>query len=514
MNSKIDRREFLKLASLLSLSYALSSDKGNHEGLSHNSQTDNVLIIVFDALSALDVPFYGYPRNTMPNLSRFIEKAAVYHNHYAGGNFTTPGTASLLTGTLPWTHRAFQHTDIVTKSLATHNIFNVFSARNYYRFAYSHNPLVERLLFQFENDLDYHIPRQELFLEKDWIVKFFGNDYDIASLSTFQILQTIDEKSSLFLSDLYSSIVGKHRERIQEQYKELFPRGLPNISGSGNNYFLLEDGIDYLMDQLNQIPQPFLGYFHFLPPHGHYRPRREFIELFEDDDFQSPRKPEHLFSKHETYKKSLSQRLFYNQYIAFVDAEFARLFTFMENTGLLENTWLVFTTDHGEMFERGIIGHITETLYEPLVNVPLLIFEPGQFTRRDIYTPTSSIDILPTLLHVTGQPIPNWVEGEILPLYRSTESDPELGIFSIQARYNGKFKPLTKASVMMIKGQHKLHAYFGYKQLPPDETLYELYDLKNDPEELNNLYSPHSSISRELQNELTTKLNEVNKPYL
>ena len=514
MTSRINRREFLKLASLLSLSYTLSSVNGNPEGLSHNSHSQNIFIIVFDALSASDIPFFGYPRNTMPFLSRFIEHATVYHNHYAGGNFTTPGTASLLTGTLPWTHRAFPHYGTVAKQLATHNIFNAMGKKEYYRFAYSHNAYVVRLLTQFIDDIEHHIPQQELFLDKDWIVNLFSNDYDIAVLSMLQILQTKEavQKNSLFLPDLNNLIIGKHRERIQEKYAELFPRGLPKMWG--DNYLVLEDGIDYLIDQLGEIPQPFLGYFHFLPPHHPYNPRREFIKLFSLDGFQPPRKPDHIFSHQKNYRKSFSARTKYNQHISYADAEFARLFKFMENTGLLQNTWLVFTTDHGEMFERGIIGHTTESLHEPVIKVPLIIFEPGQTTQRDIFTPTSCIDVLPTLLHITGQSIPAWVEGEILPPYRNSEPDTGRSIFAVQAKYNGKYNPLTKASVIMIKEQYKLHAYFGYEQLPQDKTHYELYDLKNDPEELNNLYPTHSSISRELQNELTTKLNEVNRPYL
>ena len=218
MASRINRREFLKLASLLSLSYTLSSINGNPEGLSHNSHSQNVFIIVFDALSASDIPFFGYPRNTMPFLSRFIEHATVYHNHYAGGNFTTPGTASLLTGTLPWTHRAFPHYGTVAKQLATHNIFNAMGKKEYYRFAYSHNAYAVRLLTQFIDDIEHHIPQQELFLDKDWIVNLFSNDYDIAVLSMLQILQTKKavQKNSLFLPDLYNLIIGKHKERIQE----------------------------------------------------------------------------------------------------------------------------------------------------------------------------------------------------------------------------------------------------------------------------------------------------------
>ncbi len=175
MTSKIDRREFLKLTSLLSLLYVQSCSKSKWrlEKRLSNSNIQNVFIIVFDALSALNIPFYGYQRNTMPNFSRILEKATIYHNHYAGGNYTTPGTASLLTGTLPWTHRAFPHYGTVTKSLAANNIFNVFSQNNYYNFAYSHNPYVLRQLDQFERYLANYIPVEDLCLNKDWVVDYF-----------------------------------------------------------------------------------------------------------------------------------------------------------------------------------------------------------------------------------------------------------------------------------------------------------------------------------------------------
>ena len=49
---------------------------------------------------------YGYPRQTMPNVEQFAKNAIVYHRHYSAGTFTVPGTASLLTGLHPWSHRA------------------------------------------------------------------------------------------------------------------------------------------------------------------------------------------------------------------------------------------------------------------------------------------------------------------------------------------------------------------------------------------------------------------------
>ena len=110
MNHQITRRDFLKLAGLLPVSIATPRFLGSLDALG-GTQNDpqNVIVIVFDAWSAYHMSLYGYQRETTPNIARLADRAVVYHNHYAGGNFTTPGTASILTGALPWSHRAFQH---------------------------------------------------------------------------------------------------------------------------------------------------------------------------------------------------------------------------------------------------------------------------------------------------------------------------------------------------------------------------------------------------------------------
>ena len=107
MRNQITRRDFLKLAGLLPLSYATPRLVDSLKKIDQSGIIQNVVIVVFDAFSAHNISLYGYRRETTPNIARWAERAVVYHNHYAGGNFTTPGTASLLTGTYPWTHRAF-----------------------------------------------------------------------------------------------------------------------------------------------------------------------------------------------------------------------------------------------------------------------------------------------------------------------------------------------------------------------------------------------------------------------
>ena len=107
-----------------------------------------------------------------------------------------------------------------------------------------------------------------------------------------------------------------------------------------------------------------------------------------------PTKPTHFFTEGRDKKFLSNKREQYDEYIAYVDAEFGRLYEYLDQIGELDNTILILTSDHGEMFERGIENHLTAVMYEPLLRIPLLMWIPGRYRRHDIYTPTSSIDIL------------------------------------------------------------------------------------------------------------------------
>ena len=510
MSNRLNRRDFLKLASHLPVGLALPPLARTLKPLpSIQGNKKNVLMIVFDAFSAYHLPIYGYARDTTPNISRLAERAVVYHNHYAGGNFTTPGTASLLTGVLPWLHRAFQHYGEVTQTFVDKNIFEAF--KNYYRVAYSHNPLANVLLKQFSGHLDDLVPMSKLMLTTDgFLESLFGNDEDIATVAWTRAVKKEEEgySYSLFFSDLYD----RYMNGKVEAFKPFFPRGVPNIKG--DNFFLLEDAIDWLQGEINQFPRPFFGYFHFMPPHAPCNTRRDFFKAFAKDDFQAPVKPEDLFTEGNSYEELSRRRVAYDEYILYLDLEFARLFDYLESSGMLEDTWLVLTADHGELFERGVRGHTSPLLYQPVVRIPLMIFEPGQASRKDVYATTSAVDVLPTLLHVTGESPADWTEGTILPPFAETEPQPDRVVYSLYAKENDPAAPLNHATAMMVSGRHKLIYFFGYKELGKGVERVELYDIEADPEELNDLYTTQKETGANMLHQLQQKLKEVNQPYL
>jgi len=224
-------------------------------------------------------------------------------------------------------------------------------------------------------------------------------------------------------------------------------------------------------------------------------------------------KPIDVFAHGLVYPEEFGlMRRQYDEYLLYVDREFGRLLDFLESTGALDNTWLVLTSDHGELFESGLRGHQTPMLYEPLIRVPLLIFEPGRRTRSDIHAPTSAVDILPTLLHVTGQPAAGWAEGQILPPF--VEPPASRMLYSLHARLNPRQEPLTIATAVLINDRYKLLYFFGYRELGEAGERIELYDVLSDREELHDLFPERRELGLQQLEILKAKLVEVNQPYL
>jgi arylsulfatase A-like enzyme len=508
MKKLITRRDFLRLTGMLPLCMAAPR---LIDQIDAQADLPNVIIIVFDALSAGHISLGGYPRETMPNLIRIADRAVVYHNHYATANFTSPGTASLLTGTLPWTHRAFEHLGTVAKKFVEHNLFSAF--QNHFRITYTHNPWADILLEQFVDNLESYIPIDRFLLANDKFIRTtFNKDRDIASLSWKRIINRKDDHFaySLYGARLHDRFLEK-KEAELAHLKRFYPRGIPGL-GNDNSY-LLEETIDGLCEFVINAQKPFVSYFHLLPPHAPYRTHREFYRYFEDDGYVPVNKPTNIFHQGNANTKLAKQRTSYDESILYVDREFGRFYEKMKKSGLLQNTWLVFTSDHGELFERGIVGHRTPVLYEPVVRVPLMIFEPGRSRRMDIYKPTSAVDLLPTLLHVTRQPEAAWTEGKVLPPFSRNEMDLDRSIYFMECSESKKNSPLDVATVSLRKGKYKLTYYFGYKKLGSGIEKIELYDIEDDPEELEDLSLTKKDVADEMLMEIRSRIDKENQIY-
>ena len=510
------RRDFLKLSVLMPISAMIPSSIKNlvsPKGIGQDNLPTNIIIILFDAMSARNLSVYGYPRNTTPNFIRFAGRANVYHSHYSAGNFTVPGTTSLLTGLYPWTHRAINEAGLMARELVGQNIFRLLGSQ-YNRLAFAQNLWARFILSQFDKDIGTLLSPTSFDLANGMIGARFKNDSSAGFRSFDDFLfrfNTFFGKSappSLLFGTIERLLYLRQLVAIQKTYRQQYPSGIPQAS-TYPIYYRLEDIFDGLIAIVKNVNAPSLSYFHLYPPHYPYRPSRDFFAKFHDAYQPSP-KPQHPLSHGWSQNTLNEHRRTYDEYIAYADSQFGRLLNVLESSRLLENSLVVVTGDHGELFERGEDGHSTPLLYDPVIHVPLLISTPGQKSRNDIYQPTNSVDVLPTLLHLSNLPAPDWCEGTLLPGLGGAY-DPQRSTFSIEAKLNPAFAPLKIATVAMRQGAYKLIHYLGYGGKYDD--TYELYNLENDLEEMNDLYTSETAIASQMKTELLEALNKANSNF-
>lgn len=500
----ISRRDLLKLtlagggAAVVS---ALSSRAGSLRA-ALRGDPPNIILLILDAMTARNLSLYGYRRKTTPNFERFAGRANVYHAHYAGGNFTSPGTASILTGTYPWTHRAINMSSSAAPSFSERNIFTLIGGR-YFRLAYTQNVWVNYILNAFAHSLDAYLPPGQFGAAEQILGSAFPHDLNAAYRAYDDFMTSNSDTPASLLFGTFERLLFRREASIAQNAARDYPYGLPRIS----NYpilFRLNDVFDGIRHLIENLPQPFMAYLHLWPPHSPYRPTSEFLEYFKDG-WKPIKKPPHPLGNGIPQSTLNKRRLDYDRYIANADAEFGALMDAWEQSGILDTSYVIVASDHGESFERGVDTHITPLLYETLIHVPLIISSPGQTSRRDYFTPTSNVDLLPTILHLTGAEIPSWTEGRLLPGLGGSE-DPARGIYAVEAKTNSAFRPLTRATFMLRKGKDKLiyNTFYGHRP-----EAFELYDLERDPEEMTNLIdiSPNAGAMKE---ELLAQIALVN----
>ncbi len=504
--TKLSRREILKLAGVFSASAALSSLGTRLQ----NVGKTNILILLFDTMSARHLSLYGYPRETTPHLEKFAQRATVYHSHYSGGNFTTPATASLFMGMFPWKHRAQTQGGLVRRDYVDQNLFALLGD-DYYKVSFAQTGWANVLMKQFAHNVEKNLPPSafsltgsrsfiDRFLREKTLLPFLFDDF-----TTHLIPDLPGNLVTGYLNTVYNLYRGSE---YTDKFPE-YPKGLPSIEGV-NILFRLEDVFAGVFEEIKASasqPLPYFNYYHLFSPHDPYRPRVEFMDLFKDK-YKPVQKPLHPLSEDLTTRSLLMQRQKYNRYIANVDREFGNLIKRLEQDGLLENTILIVTSDHGELFERGTDGHGGPLMFEDVIHIPLLIRVPGQTDRVDIHTRTSNVDLLPTLLTLAGKDVPQNVDGTLLPGFGGVE-DTSRSIFSMVSARSSAFGHLHIGTFAMQNGPYKLVYYHGYEEYM---DKFELYNTQEDPEELIDLFPKAPSVARTMKDELLESLAEHDLP--
>jgi arylsulfatase A-like enzyme len=203
-----------------------------------------------------------------------------------------------------------------------------------------------------------------------------------------------------------------------------------------------------------------------------------------------------------TAQQRRRSRLRYAAYCSYVDALFGEVLDKLEASGELENTFVLFTSDHGEMLgDRGRVSKYC--LYEGSVRVPMIIAGPG-VDRRGIVDdrPAELVDVVPTLLAAAGGQIPDALPGfSLLSDFSRTGSFAEM--------HGRGYEQYQRAPAVMFRDREwKLLLHIpgplGAAGGSHDRFEGELYHLTDDPLELHNRYNEPACA--ELRQEMTTQL--------
>ena len=303
------------------------------------------------------------------------------------------------------------------------------------------------------------------------------------------------------------------------------------------------------LKQLAAQDQPFFLYSSFWKPHAPFEVPTPFDSLYNDIDFQLP-KPESLADiqrlplplqklilrgKKPPYDMDrITLQWIYRSYyasITHIDREVGAILKTLKETGQADNTIVIFASDHGDqMLEHGLMGK--NVFFEASIRVPLMIHLPGRIQPRRCDDLVETIDVLPTLLELCDLPIPEDCHGHSLgPLIAGLPGSytPRDAVFSeniipeviTTGSLDFDFKPgvgikgIRHPDAKMIRTDRWKYNYYP-------EGFAELYDLKNDPHEQQNLAgdTAHATMAAELKGRIldwlitSTEVDQIAQRWL
>ncbi|MBS1253787.1 MAG: Arylsulfatase [Anaerolineales bacterium] len=457
------------------------------------------------------------PEVETPNLDKLASSGAMFSRAYCPNPTCTPTRASMITGLYPSQHGAW--------SLGTklpedeHTVGEDLSGAGY------HTALVGKAHFQplkgtdeFPSLESYPI-LQDLDFWRDFDGPFYGFDHvelarnhtDEAHVGQHYGLW-LEEKGCTNWRDYFRPPTGNNDSlyrtwSIPEEYHyntwiaERCCALLEDYDRSGESFFLWSSFFDphpkYLVPEPwdtmydpEEITVPSIveGGHEGSPPH--FGMTQE-----EEPDFSAYQEPDgnlcHGFHSHLQDREELAKDIaIYYGMISCMDKYIGRILAKLDALGLADNTLVVFASDHGHFFgQHGLIAK-GAFHYEDLIRVPFIARCPGEIPAGVTCDALQSlVDLAPTFLSFAGIDIPRRMTGLDQRDVWCGERDSVREHVIVENRH----QPTTLHLKTYVDERFKMTVYYN-------QTYGELFDLQEDPQELNNLWdSPqHAQLKAEL----------------
>lgn len=443
------------------------------------AEKPNVLYILCDDLRPESVGCLGSKHVKTPHIDALAKRGVIFSNAFCTTSLCSPSRASILTGL--YAHR--------------HGVRDNFT------------------------ELPKHLPQ--------WPAALQSGGYETAYVGKWHMGEDNDDPRPGFdwfvthkgqgkYFDTEWNVNGKKRETPQGYYTHVVT--------------------DYALDWLKQrkTDEPWALCLGHKAPHSFYFPEPEYEHAFDGVKVEYPSSAFELSGKPDWIRQRLKtwhgiygplfdwrkkfpdtrpeavadfERMVHAYWgtVLSVDDSLGRLTQFLENTGQLDRTIIVFMGDNGLLEgEHGMVDK--RTMHEPSIRIPMVAAGPGLPIDRKLEAQVLTIDVAPSILDLCGAPPLDQIQGRSFKAVCNDDDPAWRDAWFYEYNYEKQF-PYTP-NIRGIRTDAWKFMHYPHGDGSPDRHLAEMYDLKNDPGELNNLAEDPNYAGRrnELENRLAALL--------
>lgn len=430
----------------------------------HNlPEAKNIIWIVMDTARRDQVSIYGGEPGRTPNIDEFAKDALVMNRAISAAPWTIPSHASMFTGMFPSKHGADRNVagGRFTNPLSPDNltIAEILQSYGYDTACMAANVAGLSRDFGFDQGFNYYFDTRPLAFHLFW----------------GQVLTMLPETFRASQLRINEIPISSEINGVVYDWLDRRPKDQPFFLFI--NYMEPHDGVEY-------IPEPFYSMYGFK--------KSEYDKIFEGFDqskivhFEGEVTP----AQQEMFVKLLARRVY------FLDHHIGKLLAKLKADGVYEDSFIIITSDHGELNgEHNSFGHNTD-LYNELIWVPMIVKYPGAaktgFSNRTV----QSIDIMPELLKHLNIPISEEIQGQPFD---------EVSHQIIAELFEQK-----KAQALLFPERYFRDLRAIYSKVEGDTLKYiwssngkdEIYDMATDAFEQNNLVGIKPAAVKKLELEL------------
>ncbi len=441
----------------------------------------NIIIIMTDQQRADLSAREGYPLDTTPAMDRLARSGTWFNKAYTTMPLCVPARTSLITGRYPSVNGVKANPNIST-AVFKKDLFQVAKDAGYKRALIGKNHT-----YVTSDDVDYMFDVEHM--------GYWGDD--------------LSDERRKFNDYLCSTKFSWNLEPTP------FPVEMQNP------HLIVDKAMDWIGER--NADEPFIAEVSFPEPHNPYQCPEPYYSMFPVEDLPPlessaedavlkgmpyvKRRELQLNKKPNQDNELPKVRSIYHGMLRMIDDQVGRLIEWLEETGMMENSIIIYLSDHGEqMGEYGLYEKNTG-LSETLAHIPMSFAGAGINASDAPHSAHVSLaDIMPTCCEIMGQKIPLGVQGRsLLPLLTGDDyPKEEFSSISVEQGFGGNFyqgdedippndvemsdKPEAWCNSLCHGGNMRMIRKDDWKLIYDSLGRGELYDLPTDPAELKNQF--------------------------